>query len=269
MSWQPRILLISSDSDAATDPRRGGRARSASSRRPRCPGRSSGDCSMADAAGTLRVVVGGTTSSCARDRARAGRSGADVVAQAGDADDLLRKALAHRPDIAIVDVQMPPHGGDDGLVAAIELRRRMPAVGVLVLSQFNEESYALDLIGDSAEGVGYLLKERVGDVDTFVSDPARGHRKPPWTLRSSSECSAGTVRRPAPRSHAPRARRPCGDGRRQVEHGRRRGARDQRGGRGEARHRHLPQADIGVASTEHRRVRAVLTYVRSAGIRVS
>ena len=60
-------------------------------------------------------------------------------------------------------------GGDDGLVAAIELRRRLPAVGVLVLSQFNEESYALDLIGDSAEGVGYLLKERVGDVDTFVS----------------------------------------------------------------------------------------------------
>jgi DNA-binding NarL/FixJ family response regulator len=95
-------------------------------------------------------------------------SGCDVVAQAGDADDLLRKALAHRPDVAVVDVQMPPRREDDGLVAALELRRRLPGIGVLVLSQFYEESYALDLIGDSAEGVGYLLKERVGDVAAFV-----------------------------------------------------------------------------------------------------
>jgi DNA-binding NarL/FixJ family response regulator len=94
--------------------------------------------------------------------------GCDVVAQAGDADDLLRKALAHRPDVAVVDVQMPPRREDDGLVAALELRRRLPGIGVLVLSQFYEESYALDLIGDSAEGVGYLLKERVGDVAAFV-----------------------------------------------------------------------------------------------------
>jgi DNA-binding NarL/FixJ family response regulator len=96
-------------------------------------------------------------------------AGLDVVAQAGDAGELLRKALAYRPDIAIVDVQMPPHRQDDGLVTALELRRHRPAPGVLVLSQFNEESYALDLIGDSPEGVGYLLKERVGDVDTFIS----------------------------------------------------------------------------------------------------
>ena len=65
-------------------------------------------------------------------------------------------------------MQMPPRREDDGLVAAMELRRRLPAVGVLVLSQFYEESYALDLIGDRAEGVGYLLKERVGDVAAFV-----------------------------------------------------------------------------------------------------
>jgi DNA-binding NarL/FixJ family response regulator len=95
-------------------------------------------------------------------------AGFDVVAQAGDADDLLRKALAHRPDVAVVDVQMPPRREDDGLVAAMELRRRLPETGVLVLSQFYEESYALDLIGDRAEGVGYLLKERVGDVAAFV-----------------------------------------------------------------------------------------------------
>jgi DNA-binding NarL/FixJ family response regulator len=100
-------------------------------------------------------------------------AGYDVVAQAGDADDLLRKALAHRPDVAIVDVRMPPHHGDDGLRAALELRRRRPDVSVLVLSQFYEEQLALDLIGDSAEGVGYLLKERVGDVEVFIDAVAR------------------------------------------------------------------------------------------------
>jgi DNA-binding NarL/FixJ family response regulator len=95
-------------------------------------------------------------------------AGFDVVAQAGDADDLLRKALAHRPDVAIVDVQMPPGHGDDGLQAAVELRRQRPETGVLVLSQFYEERYAVDLIGDSAEGVGYLLKERVGEIRAFT-----------------------------------------------------------------------------------------------------
>jgi DNA-binding NarL/FixJ family response regulator len=95
-------------------------------------------------------------------------AGFEVPAQAGDADDFLRKALAHRPDAAVVDIQMPPGRGDDGLRAALELRRQRPETGVLVLSQFYEESYALDLIGQSAEGVGYLLKERVGDVDAFI-----------------------------------------------------------------------------------------------------
>jgi DNA-binding NarL/FixJ family response regulator len=100
-------------------------------------------------------------------------AGFDVVAQAGDADDLLRRALAHRPDVAICDVQMPPEGRDDGLRAALELRRRRPETGILVLSQFYEEQYALDLIGDRAEGVGYLLKERVGDVAAFIDSVRR------------------------------------------------------------------------------------------------
>ena len=78
-------------------------------------------------------------------------AGLDVVAKAGDADDLLRKALAHRPDVAVVDVQMPPNNEDDGLRAALELRSRLPDMGVLVLSQFYEPEYALDLIGDRAE----------------------------------------------------------------------------------------------------------------------
>jgi len=100
-------------------------------------------------------------------------AGLDVVVQSGDADDLLRRALAHRPDVAIVDVRMPPRREDDGLVAAIELRRRLPGTGVLILSQFCEPAFALQLIGDRPEGVGYLLKERVGDVGTFLDAIAR------------------------------------------------------------------------------------------------
>jgi len=100
-------------------------------------------------------------------------AGLDVVARAGDADDLLRKALAHRPDVVVADVQMPPGHADDGLRAALEVRRRAPDTGVLILSQYYEEDYALELIGDRPEGVGYLLKERVGDVDAFIDAVAR------------------------------------------------------------------------------------------------
>jgi DNA-binding NarL/FixJ family response regulator len=94
--------------------------------------------------------------------------GFDVVAQAGDAEDFLRKALAHRPDVVVVDVRMPPHREDDGLLAALQLRREHPEIGVVVLSQYYEERYAVELIGTRPEGVGYLLKERVGDLDAFT-----------------------------------------------------------------------------------------------------
>ena len=100
-------------------------------------------------------------------------AGFEVVAQAGDAEDFLRRSLAYRPDVTVVDVRMPPGHADDGLRAALELRRQRPETGVLVLSQFYEEQYALDLIGDHAEGVGYLLKERVGDVEAFIQAVAR------------------------------------------------------------------------------------------------
>jgi DNA-binding NarL/FixJ family response regulator len=100
-------------------------------------------------------------------------AGFEVVAQAGDADSFLRKALAYHPDVAVVDVRMPPGHGDDGLRAAVELRRRHPETGVLVLSQYYEEDIALDLIDATAEGVGYLLKERVGDVDAFTDAVGR------------------------------------------------------------------------------------------------
>jgi DNA-binding NarL/FixJ family response regulator len=95
-------------------------------------------------------------------------AGFDVAAQTGDAEDLLRRALAHKPDVAVVDVQMPPRNEDDGLRAALELRRQRPETAILVLSQFYEDHYAQELMADRAEGVGYLLKERVGDVEAFI-----------------------------------------------------------------------------------------------------
>jgi DNA-binding NarL/FixJ family response regulator len=97
-----------------------------------------------------------------------GDAGLEVVALSGDADDLLQRALAHRPDVVVTDVQMPPRRDDDGVRAAMELRRRLPDVGVLILSQFCEPAYVMDLVGERPGGVGYLLKERVGDVTTFV-----------------------------------------------------------------------------------------------------
>ncbi len=95
-------------------------------------------------------------------------AGFEVVAQAGDAVDLRRKVGAHKPDVAVVDIQMPPTRTDDGLRAAIHIRSAHPCTRVLVLSQYIEESYAIDLIGECAEGVGYLLKDRVGDLDEFA-----------------------------------------------------------------------------------------------------
>jgi DNA-binding NarL/FixJ family response regulator len=100
-------------------------------------------------------------------------AGFDVVAQASDAEDLVRKVSAHRPDVAVVDIRMPPTETDDGLRAAIEIRRRLPQTGVIVLSQYLEEGYALDLVADSAEGTGYLLKDRVGDVERFADSVRR------------------------------------------------------------------------------------------------
>jgi DNA-binding NarL/FixJ family response regulator len=99
--------------------------------------------------------------------------GIDVVAQAADAEDLMRKARAHKPDVVVTDVQMPPDHTDDGLRAAVRIREELPDTAVLVLSQYLEESYALALVGDDAAGVGYLLKDRVGDVATFLESVRR------------------------------------------------------------------------------------------------
>ena len=88
----------------------------------------------------------------------------EVVGQAADAEELMRKVRAHKPDVAIVDVRMPPTHTDEGLRAAREIRAELPAVGVLVLSQYVEVAYARELLAESAEGIGYLLKDRVADI---------------------------------------------------------------------------------------------------------
>ncbi|NUR78479.1 MAG: response regulator transcription factor [Thermoleophilia bacterium] len=91
-------------------------------------------------------------------------AGFDVVGQAGDADELLREVADKNPDVAIVDIRMPPTHTDEGLRAARELRTRHPKLGVLVLSQYVRPSYAFELLADNASGVGYLLKDRVSDL---------------------------------------------------------------------------------------------------------
>jgi DNA-binding NarL/FixJ family response regulator len=92
-------------------------------------------------------------------------AGHEVAAQAGDADDLLRKVRGHKPDVAVIDVRMPPDNTDDGLRAAIAIRDELPEVGILLLSQYVEDRYLGQLLAGGAEGVGYLLKDRIADVE--------------------------------------------------------------------------------------------------------
>jgi DNA-binding NarL/FixJ family response regulator len=95
-------------------------------------------------------------------------AGIEVVARAADAPELVRKVRAYAPDVAIVDVRMPPDLTDDGLRAALEIRRERPEVGVLLCSQHLVERYASELVGDDARGVGYLLKHRIADLAYFI-----------------------------------------------------------------------------------------------------
>jgi DNA-binding NarL/FixJ family response regulator len=95
-------------------------------------------------------------------------AGFEVVGQSADADDLMLKVRSYAPDVAVVDIRLPPTHNDEGLRAALEIRAEHPDVGVLVLSQYVEVGLALTLLADSAEGVGYLLKDRIRDIDEFV-----------------------------------------------------------------------------------------------------
>jgi DNA-binding NarL/FixJ family response regulator len=192
-------------------------------------------------------------------------AGVEVVSQSGDADDLLRRALAYRPDVMITDVQMPPDRDDDGLRAAMELRRREPGIGVLILSQFCEPAYVMQLVGERPEGIGYLLKERVGDVAAFVDAVTR-------VAAGGSALDPEVVARML-------GRRPQGDPLRGLtarELATLAAMAEGKSNLGIAQSLLLSQASvekhvtaifrelrIAPADTEHRRVRAVLTYLRA------
>ena len=193
-------------------------------------------------------------------------AGFEVVAQAGDAEVLLRRALAHKPDVAIVDIQMPPGHSDDGLRAAVELRRQRPETGVLVLSQYCEEGLAADLIGDRAEGVGYLLKERVGDVEAFIDAVRR-------VATGGSALDPEVVARMLGRREAqgplaaltPREREVLAA---MAEGKSNQGIAESQFVTGAAVEKHVTsifyKLGLGPTASEHRRVTAVLTYLRNA-----
>jgi DNA-binding NarL/FixJ family response regulator len=214
----------------------------------------------------LRVVVGEDDVLLREGISRLlGEAGFEVVAQAGDADDFLRRTLAHRPDVAVVDVQMPPRNEDDGLRAAMQLRSSLPDTGVLVLSQFYEESYALDLIGDRPEGVGYLLKERVGDVSAFVDAVERvaagGSALDPEVVgRMLGRRAGGPLDALSPRERDVLAA--------MAEGKSNRGIAEALVVSEAAVEKHVTRIfqklGLGPTSTEHRRVLAVLAYVRGS-----
>ena len=171
-------------------------------------------------------------------------AGFEVVGQAGNADELLLKVRSYTPDVAIVDIRMPPTQTDEGLKAAHEIREKYPSTGVLVLSQYVEPGYALELLSDSAEGVGYLLKDRVSDVSEFADAVRRvgegGSALDPTVVSQL----VGRHRRDDPLADlTPREREVLEpDGRGPLELGDRGGAR-RHGARGrEARDEHLRQA---------------------------
>jgi DNA-binding NarL/FixJ family response regulator len=127
------------------------------------------DSDAHEATGRLRVVVAEDDALLREGIASLlSEAGHEVVGRARDAPDLMLKVRSYLPDVAIVDVRMPPGNADDGLVAAVEIRRLHPTVSVLVLSQHLEPAYMLELVGEDASGVGYLLKDRVRDVADFV-----------------------------------------------------------------------------------------------------
>jgi DNA-binding NarL/FixJ family response regulator len=124
----------------------------------------------APSSGRLRVVIAEDSGLLREGLARLlADAGLDVVATVGDGAGLISAAEQHRPDIAVVDVRMPPGYRDEGLKAAIEIRRRLPDLTVLVLSQYVEERYGAELLESGVAGVGYLLKDRVADVSDFIT----------------------------------------------------------------------------------------------------
>ncbi len=191
-------------------------------------------------------------------------AGFDVVGVAGDAEELLQLTEARQPDVVLTDIQMPPTSTDDGLLAAKAIRAAWPGIGVLVLSQFLEPHYAVELVSEGAEGLGYLLKDRVGDLDAFTDAVRRvangGSALDPQVVRSMVD--------------RPRVESPIGEltpREREVlmlmaEGLSNRGIADRLVVSVAAVERHVTSIFVKLglrpASEDHRRVLAVLTYLR-------
>ena len=171
-------------------------------------------------------------------------AGCDVVGQSADADDLMLKVRSFAPDVAVVDIRLPPTHNDEGLRAALEIRSKHPDVGVLVLSQYVEVGLALTLLADSAEGVGYLLKDRIRDIDEFVGAVRRvaegGSALDPIIV--TTLLSRQRPDDPISQLSPPGARDPGADGDRELEPGYCGPARHHGARRREARLEHLRQA---------------------------
>ena len=192
-------------------------------------------------------------------------SGFDVAGQAGDGEDLLRKVGAHKPDVAVVDVRMPPTHTDEGLRAAHRIRAEHPDTAVLVLSQYVDEAYALDLLSDSTESTGYLLKDRIADIETFTDAVQRvangGSALDPEVVA----LLLGRRRREDPLAVlSPREREVLG----LMAEGRSNSAMAEALGVSErAVEKHVTsifsKLDLPPAVADHRRVLAVLTFLRS------
>ncbi len=191
----------------------------------------------------------------------------EVVAQARDADELRRKAGGHRPDVVVTDVRMPPQHSDDGLRAAIDIRRRLPGTAVLVLSQYVAQRPALELIGESAEGVGYLLKDRVGNLEQFLDAVRRvasgGSALDPEIIAAMfKRTRPGPLDELTPREREVLALMASGHSNQGIAQ--RLVVTDH------AVVKHignlLRKLDIHSTSDGHRRVLAVLTYLRAAGV---
>ena len=191
----------------------------------------------------------------------------EVVGQAGDAEDLLRKVRAHKPDVAVVDVRMPPTHTDEGLRAAREIRAELPEVGVLVLSQYVEVAYARELLAESAEGLGYLLKDRV--VGHRGADRRRAPGRGRWLGARPrgrlADARPPPRRRPARRAD-PREREVLG----LMAEGRSNAAiADELVVTERAVEKHVTgifaKLDLAASSEDHRRVLAVLRFLDQPG----
>jgi DNA-binding NarL/FixJ family response regulator len=190
-------------------------------------------------------------------------SGFDVVAEAADAPDLVRKVAAHRPDVVVTDVRMPPGNADDGLRAAREIRERFPGTAVVVLSQYVMEQAAVELVGKDASGIGYLLKDRVADLDAFVDALNRvanggSALDPDVVSRMIGRGDSDELDRLTPRER---------DVLRLMAEGRsNRGIAEKLVVTEDAVEKHvnnlLRKLDITGAPTDHRRVMAVLAFLR-------